>query len=169
MFPTECEHPMDIVDPERRSRIMARIGPMHTQPELRVRRLAHKVGLRFRLHRKDLPGRPDLVLSRFRTVIFVHGCFWHRHSGCKKCYMPRTRVTFWKAKFDSNMARDARDVALLRAAGWRVITIWECETKNLRTMEDRLKAWFHNTRLELPDERPSGIRKRTLGKSPRAW
>ena len=129
---------MDIVDPQRRSQIMARIGPRDTQPELTVRQIAHRLGFRFRLHAKNLPGRPDLVLKRHRTVIFVHGCFWHRHAGCSNSTMPKTRVKFWVAKFDGNVSRDARNIAALRAAGWRVITIWECETESSGVIEQRL-------------------------------
>ena len=129
---------MDIVDPQRRSQIMARIGPRDTQPELTVRKIAHRLGFRFRLHAKNLPGRPDLVLKRHRTVIFVHGCFWHRHAGCANTTMPKTRVKFWEAKFEENVLRDARTVAALRAAGWRVITIWECETERSGVIERRL-------------------------------
>ena len=129
---------MDIVDPQRRSEIMARIRPRDTQPELAVRRVAHRLGFRFRLHAKDLPGRPDLVLKRHRTVIFVHGCFWHRHAGCANATMPKTRVEFWEAKFNDNVSRDARNLATLRAAGWRVITIWECETEGGGVVEQRI-------------------------------
>ena len=129
---------MDIVDPERRSRMMARIGPRHTRPELVVRRLIHRLGFRFRLHRKDLPGCPDLVLPRHRVVIFVHGCFWHRHKGCSNCSTPRTRTGFWTAKFQQNVARDARAVRALRRAGWRVMTIWECETEHPTSVERRV-------------------------------
>jgi DNA mismatch endonuclease (patch repair protein) len=158
---------MDIVDAERRSRMMAGIGPRHTQPELRVRRVAHRLGLRFRLHKKELPGCPDLVFSRFRTVVFVHGCFWHRHSGCRKCYTPKTRVPFWSSKFAGNVARDARDTALLRGAGWRVITIWECETENPRTIQRRLNVLVRRKRLAGAEEERSRTQtsaKRGLGK-----
>ena len=129
---------MDIVDPQRRSQMMARIGPRHTRPELIVRRLLHRLGFRFRLHRSDLPGRPDLVLARHRLVIFVHGCFWHRHEGCLNCTMPKTRAEFWSKKFLENVARDARSTRALRRAGWRVMTIWECETDEPSPLERRL-------------------------------
>ena len=129
---------MDIVDPQRRSQIMARIGSRDTQPEVTVRRIVHRLGFRFRLHARNLPGRPDLVLKRHRTVIFVHGCFWHRHTGCANNTMPKTRVKFWAAKFDGNVSRDATNIAALRAAGWRVITIWECETERSGVIERRL-------------------------------
>lgn len=119
---------MDTVDSQTRSRMMAGIKGRDTQPEMRVRRYLHAAGLRFVLHRKDLPGRPDIVLPRFGTVVFVHGCFWHRHPGCRFATTPRTRPEFWQAKFAGNVARDARNEELLAAAGWRVLTIWECQT-----------------------------------------
>lgn len=132
---------MDIVNARRRSAMMARIGPKDTAPELAVRRLAHKLGFRFRLHRRDLPGRPDLVFSRLHLALFVHGCFWHQHSGCKNCARPKTRVTFWDAKLQGNVARDHRNLAALAALGWRTGVIWECETQDndrLRGILDRM-------------------------------
>src|SRR5687768_10733427 len=100
---------------------MARIGSKHTKPELVVRRAAHAAGLRFRLHRKGLPGRPDLVFPKHKTAVFVHGCFWHRHEGCRRASMPQTRPEFWEAKFRENIERDRRTEKALRALGWRVI------------------------------------------------
>lgn len=129
---------MDIVDSKRRSAMMAAIGPRHTLPELNVRRVAHRMGFRFRLHVKGLPGRPDIVLARHRTVILVHGCFWHRHQGCANAVMPKTRSAFWASKFEQNVARDSRTLAALRALRWRVVVIWECETNDTRTIERRL-------------------------------
>jgi DNA mismatch endonuclease (patch repair protein) len=117
------------VDPAR-SALMRKIKGKNTKPELVVRRALHAMGLRFRLHSPNLPGRPDIVLPRHRVAIFVHGCFWHRHSGCKKSTSPRTRAEFWREKFEQNIARDARNVDGLVAYGWRPIVIWECETKN---------------------------------------
>jgi DNA mismatch endonuclease (patch repair protein) len=108
---------------------MSRVRGKHTKPEWIVRRAAHARGLRFRLHRKDLPAHPDLVFPKYRVALFVHGCFWHRHPGCAKASMPKSRTEFWQDKFDANVARDARSEAELRALGWRVLTIWECETK----------------------------------------
>lgn len=119
---------MDTVDASTRSRMMAGIGPRDTVPELRVRRFLHGAGLRFSLHRRDLPGRPDIVLPRYRTIVFVHGCFWHRHQGCQFATTPATRVDFWRAKFGANVARDQRNEALLTASGWQVLTVWECRT-----------------------------------------
>ena len=128
----------DIVGRDRRSRMMSRIRGRDTQPEIMVRRVAHGLGFRFRLHRRDLPGRPDLVLPRHRAVVFVHGCFWHRHKGCRYAYEPKSRVRFWTAKFRENVARDGRNEAALRALGWRVLVIWECETRRRDVVERRL-------------------------------
>jgi len=103
-----------------------------------VRRLAHSLGLRFRLHKAELPGRPDLAFPRFKTVVFVHGCFWHRHTGCKKATSPKSRVDYWEKKFHANIARDARNAADLKRLGWRVLTVWECETKNPELLRKKL-------------------------------
>lgn len=119
----------DTITKERRSWNMSRIRDRDTGPELRLRSLLHRAGFRFRLHAKKLPGRPDIVLPRYRTAIFVHGCFWHRHSGCRNATTPSTRVEFWQEKFDSNVRRDSRNRADLEAAGWTVMTVWECELK----------------------------------------
>lgn len=119
-----------------RSDLMRRVGLKDTAPELAVRRIAHAMGLRFRLHRRDLPGTPDLVFPRHRTAMFVHGCFWHRHQGCRRCTAPKTRPEFWSAKFAANIVRDARKAAELELEGWRVLTIWECEA----TKSDRVRA-----------------------------
>ncbi len=130
----------DIVDKDRRSELMARIRGRDTAPELAVRRIAHRMGLRFRLQRKDLPGRPDLVLPKHRLAVFVHGCFWHRHEGCRYASTPKSRVAFWTEKFEANVVRDARQEAALRALGWRVLVIWQCETRDEAVIERRLAA-----------------------------
>lgn len=117
----------DIVDRVTRSRMMAGIRGANTAPERRVRSFLHRAGLRFRVHGRRLPGRPDVVLGRWRTVVLVHGCFWHRHAGCRFAYTPKTNREFWRAKFDENLGRDRRNIAALRKLGWRVIVIWECE------------------------------------------
>jgi DNA mismatch endonuclease (patch repair protein) len=119
----------DTLTSARRSWNMSRIGGRNTAPELRLRSLLHRAGFRFRLHAKQLPGRPDVVLPVYRTAIFVHGCFWHRHSGCRNCSTPSTRREFWQEKFDGNTSRDARNRAALEEAGWVVRVIWECELK----------------------------------------
>lgn len=127
----------DRISREHRSWNMSRIRGTNTKPELIVRSLLHRMGYRFSLHRKDLPGKPDIILPKYRTVIFVHGCFWHRHNGCRFTTTPATRPEFWRNKFAQNVARDLRDSALLRAKRWRVFTIWECESDNLEVL-DRL-------------------------------
>lgn len=107
-------------------------------PEMRVRRAAHALGFRFRLHRKDLPGTPDLVFPKKRLALFVHGCFWHRHPGCRKASLPKSRPEYWHSKFSTNVERDQRVRAELEARGWNVATIWECETKNEVALRDTL-------------------------------
>ena len=121
---------VDRLTAERRSWLMSRVLSRNTTPELRVRKAAYALGLRFRLHRKDLPGRPDLVFPGRRTILFVHGCFWHRHPGCRKTSVPSTRSDYWAEKFLLNTERDIRVASELRKLGWRVVIIWECETKN---------------------------------------
>jgi DNA mismatch endonuclease (patch repair protein) len=123
---------------------MSRVKSKNTSPEMRVRREAHALGLRFRLHRGDLPGKPDIVFPRLRTALFVHGCFWHRHPGCPKASSPKTSADFWHRKFAANVDRDARVARELEALGWTVVTVWECETKKpeqlrtlLRLVKDR--------------------------------
>ncbi|MQW55260.1 very short patch repair endonuclease [Sinorhizobium meliloti] len=130
---------MDIVSPARRSQIMARIAGKGTKPEVAVRRIAHGLGYRFRLHRRDLPGSPDLVFPSRRLALFVHGCFWHRHPGCRLAYNPKSNVDFWQAKFKGNLARDARALEELEGLGWRVAMIWECETRDFDSLCVRLK------------------------------
>jgi len=122
--------------------MMAGIQGRDTVPEMVVRRTAHRLGFRFRLYRKDLPGRPDLVFPRYRVVVLVHGCFWHRHEGCRYAYTPRSRVEFWTEKFRQNVARDRRTDDALRSLGWRVLVIWECETRDDAVVADRLKRFL---------------------------
>ena len=119
----------DRISPEHRSWNMSRIRGKDTGPELCLRSLLHRAGFRYRLHDTTLPGKPDLVFPRYRTVIFVHGCYWHRHSGCKYAATPRTRTDFWLAKFQGTVERDRRTAEALTQRGWRVITVWECELK----------------------------------------
>ncbi|MBK8060030.1 MAG: DNA mismatch endonuclease Vsr [Gemmatimonadetes bacterium] len=116
----------DIVDRATRSRMMAGIGGKDTAPELTVRRFLHREGFRFRLHRRDLPGRPDVVLARYRVAVLVHGCFWHRHSSCRYATTPSSNREFWHAKFAQNVARDRRNLRELRRLGWTPIVVWEC-------------------------------------------
>lgn len=140
---------MDIVDPARRSRMMATIRGKDTKPEMLVRRFLHAHGFRFRLHRTDLPGKPDIVLPRLRTCIFVHGCFWHRHAGCRYAVLPKTRPEFWAAKLEGNVARDRNAVLALRHAGWQVIVVWECE---LRRPETALPELLQTLEASAPNE-----------------
>lgn len=131
---------MDHLTPERRSANMAKVRGKHTAPEMTVRRLAHRLGLRFRLHRKDLPGKPDLVFPGRRLAVFVHGCFWHRHHGCKRATMPATREAFWRAKFDATVERDRDNLDELQRLGWKTLVLWECELKGEAEVARRLSA-----------------------------
>jgi DNA mismatch endonuclease, patch repair protein len=121
---------MDRLTPEQRSRNMSRVRGKNTGPERKVRSMLHRMGYRFRLHRKDLPGKPDVVLSKYKTVVFVHGCFWHRCPKCSAATLPKTRKAFWKKKLEGNADRDRRNVRDLKKMGWKVITVWECELKD---------------------------------------
>lgn len=129
---------MDTLTKERRSWNMAQIRGKDTKPELIVRSVLHRLGARFRLHRKDLPGRPDIVLPRYGLVVFVHGCFWHRHQGCKYAYTPKSRVENWKNKFRQNVSRDRRTRRELEKVGWEVVVVWECETRQIDSLVARL-------------------------------
>ncbi len=131
---------VDRLNVAQRSAAMSKIARKNTRPELVVRRAAHALGLRFRLHRRDLPGTPDLVFPRLRKALFVHGCFWHRHEGCRLAYNPRSNREFWEAKFARNVARDARVLTELREAGWDAEVIWECETRQPDMLPSKLKA-----------------------------
>lgn len=125
---------MDTISSEQRSWNMSRIRDRDTLPEKRVRSLLHRLGFRYSLHRKDLPGKPDIVLPARRAVVFVHGCFWHQHTGCRNSTMPSTRRAFWETKLNGNVARDVRIGEELRSLGWTVMTVWECELSD----EDRV-------------------------------
>jgi len=135
---------MDRLSREQRSRNMARIRSRDTRPELVVRRLVHSMGFRFRLHRQDLPGRPDLVFPSRRKVIFVHGCFWHRHSCRRGKSLPTTRVEFWTRKFEANRQRDDKVRRELRRDGWEVLVVWECQatSSNLQRLANRIRRFL---------------------------
>jgi DNA mismatch endonuclease, patch repair protein len=126
---------IDHVSRQRRSAIMSAVRGKDTTPERLVRSAAHKLGLRFRLHGRSLPGRPDMVLPKWRTVVFVNGCFWHSHLGCKKAEVPKSNVRFWKRKLKENASRDAASYARLAELGWRVVIIWQCELGRPGTLE----------------------------------
>jgi DNA mismatch endonuclease (patch repair protein) len=128
---------MDVVDAVTRSRMMSRIKSKNTRPEMTVRKYLHAAGFRYRLHAHHLPGSPDLILPKYGTAIFVHGCFWHRHQGCRYATTPASNAEHWKRKFAANTERDARKERMLHAAGWRVIVVWECELR--RAPEERLR------------------------------
>lgn len=135
----------DIVDAKTRSRMMSGIKFKNTKPEIMVRKALSSQGYRYRLHRKDLPGVPDIAMSRRKIAIFAHGCFWHMHQGCRLAKMPSTRPEFWKAKLGRNSERDADAVATLSALGWRVLIVWECSTKSLKlqaALPEKLRAWI---------------------------
>lgn len=121
---------VDTLTPAQRSERMSRIRSRDTKPEIALRKALHRLGFRFRVHRTGLPGKPDMVLAKYRTVIFVHGCFWHRHPGCKVATTPKSNTEFWTDKFSRNVTRDMRVTKQLEDEGWRVITVWECEVDN---------------------------------------
>jgi DNA mismatch endonuclease (patch repair protein) len=127
---------------QARSAIMRAIRSKNTEPELCVRRVAHSLGYRFRLHRDSLPGKPDLVFPGRRKVVFVHGCFWHQHQGCRDGHMPRSNLGYWRPKLTRNTARDAEWLAAIRKCGWRVLVVWECEIKNERRLAARLRRFL---------------------------
>lgn len=129
------------VAPETRRRMLAVRG-RDTAPELRVRRLLHAMGYRFRLHRKDLPGTPDVVLPRHRKIVFVHGCFWHGHEECKRATLPVNNASTWMAKIEGNRRRDQRNLDALSALGWDVLVVWECEVRDAPRLEERLRAFL---------------------------
>jgi DNA mismatch endonuclease, patch repair protein len=137
---------VDVLSRADRSLLMGRVRARDTRPERTVRCALHALGFRFRLHRRDLPGTPDIVLPRFSTVILVHGCFWHRHPGCQKATTPSTRTKFWAAKFQSNVARDRSVHRKLTRLGWSVITIWECQTRHQAELANLLSKNLNQRR-----------------------
>lgn len=132
----------DILTTNQRSSLMAHIQGKNTKPELIVRRIVHALGYRFRLHRRDLPGSPDLVFPRLHKIIFVHGCFWHRHAECRYAYSPKSNTVFWEAKFLANVTRDRAALSKLQRLGWSVLVIWECETANHSVLTSRLSSFL---------------------------
>ncbi|WP_310621273.1 very short patch repair endonuclease [Flexibacterium corallicola] len=135
--------------PVNRSELMSRIGSRDTAPELVVRRSLHAIGYRYRLHVRTLPGTPDVVLPRYKAVIFVHGCFWHCHPGCRHFRLPKSNRGFWKEKLNRNVERDREQVAQLRRMGWRVLTVWECATREnpIEKLVDNISQWLHSTNV----------------------
>lgn len=145
---------MGVAQGEARSRIMRAIRSKNTAPELAVRRLLHAAGYRFRLHRSDLPGKPDIVLSKHKAVIFVHGCFWHQHPNpvCRNAQIPRSNTAYWSPKLARNVARDREAAERLESLGWRILTVWECETKQTG-LEERLRAFLGASTSSCPATR----------------
>lgn len=133
---------MDKVTIEQRSRNMAAVHGKNTSPELRVRRVLHSMGFRFRLNRKDLPGKPDIVLPKYQLCIFVHGCFWHGHEGCSRSKRPATNKEFWNKKINGNMERDKYNIKKLEEEGWKTLTLWTCEIKDQQTLKNTLISFL---------------------------
>jgi DNA mismatch endonuclease, patch repair protein len=124
---------------------MSRVRTRNTSPELIVRKVAHAHGFRFRLHRRDLAGTPDIVFPKYRSLIFVNGCFWHRHPGCRRASTPSTRTSYWLARFDRNVRRDAIVQRRLKSEGWRVLVLWECQTRDVPTLKRRIVKFLYGT------------------------
>jgi len=125
---------------------MARVKNRDTNPEIIVRKLLHRKGYRFRVQRNDLPGKPDIVLHKYRAAVFVHGCFWHGHSGCSRAARPKSNVEFWNHKLDKNMERDRRVCEQLRSLGWHILVVWQCQTANCETLEPLIDSFFNSIR-----------------------
>lgn len=135
---------MDIMPAEKRSNIMRKIRSTNTKPELIVRRLLFSMGYRYRLHTKELPGKPDIVFPRQRKAIFVHGCFWHHHAGCVHGKMPKSRHDYWRLKLQKNIERDKNNQIKLKEAGWEILTVWECTLNDLDDLSDRLNKFLND-------------------------
>jgi DNA mismatch endonuclease, patch repair protein len=133
---------VDSLASEERSEIMARVRSKNSRPELFVRKLVYALGYRYRLHQRDLPGSPDLVFRPRQRVIFVHGCFWHRHAKCALARMPKSRVDFWSEKLEGNRRRDERNKRALAREGWRVLTIWECQVRDASRLEAKIRRFL---------------------------
>nr|WP_282966331.1 very short patch repair endonuclease [Burkholderia vietnamiensis] len=135
---------VDNLTPQQRRKTMQQVRSTNTSPELLVRRTLHRMGYRFRLHRKDLPGCPDIVFPGRKKLIFVHGCFWHRHAGCAHASMPSSRLEYWESKFERTVVRDAQALQKLHDTGWRTLVIWTCELRDRGELERRLSAFLED-------------------------
>ncbi len=133
---------MDKISKERRSSNMRAVRSRNTRPEIRVRQIAHGLGYRFRLHRRELPGKPDIAFPVRQKAVFVHGCFWHQHKGCRRATVPQSNPGFWRTKFARNVARDAEQLAAIRKRGWRALVVWECEIKDEKRLTARLRRFL---------------------------
>lgn len=141
-----------------RSEMMSRIGSRNTKPEMVVRKRLHAAGFRYRLHARNLPGSPDIVLPKYRSVILVHGCFWHAHKGCRNFRLPKSNTDFWREKLVRNAERDTRQLKELQDAGWRTLVVWECATRDFSTKKlvETIAAWLHQEVqiVQIPDKQP---------------
>ena len=135
---------MDVFSKEKRSQIMSSVSGKNTKPEIAVRSLLHNMGYRFRLHRKDLPGKPDITLPKHKKVIFVHGCFWHGHADCLRSKRPTSNKKFWREKLDKNIERDKLTVNALKQLGWDVLTVWTCEVKDTNNLKIKLLSFLES-------------------------
>ncbi|HDK8955724.1 TPA: DNA mismatch endonuclease Vsr [Acinetobacter baumannii] len=156
---------VDIVDSATRSRMMSNIKGRNTKPELLIRSLLHEQGFRFRIHRKDLPGKPDIVLPKYKAIIFIHGCFWHGHQNCRLFKLPASRTEFWEAKISKNQENDLKAKELLLNSGWRICTIWECAVRRSKkdpvALMDILTTWLLGSELLLEIDKPMIMHKQT--------
>lgn len=143
---------VDTLTPEERSERMSRVRARDTKPEMKLRRLIHGMGFRYLLHRRDLPGKPDLVFPGRRSIIFMHGCFWHRHEGCGLARLPKSKRAFWSAKLEANKERDQKNISTLEAAGWRVLVIWECQLRDEGGVREVVKEFLTNYKRENNNE-----------------
>lgn len=139
---------MDSISPSRRSDNMSRIKSSNTQPEMQVRRFLHRLGYRYALHKRDLPGVPDLVFPSRKKVVFIHGCFWHQHKGCVDGRIPKSRISYWKLKLQRNVERDRRNISKLRRDGWKVMLVWECGVNKADTISKRLIRFLGEPRTK---------------------
>lgn len=139
--------------------IMRAVRTRHTEPEMRVRRIAHRLGYRFRLHRSDLPGKPDLAFPVQRKLIFVHGCFWHQHQGCRRGSAPQSNVAFWRPKLARNRSRDAEQMAAVKRRGWRALVIWECQTNDEKRLAARLSRFLLDDAIRKKSAKTGCLRK----------
>jgi DNA mismatch endonuclease (patch repair protein) len=133
---------MDTLTPAERSERMSRVRSVDTKPEMTVRRLVHRMGFRYRLHNRKLPGNPDLVFARLGKIIFVHGCFWHRHGTCKNTRWPKSKLDFWKPKLEQNQRRDLASQKALRKAGWKLLIVWECQLKDQDKLAEKINRFL---------------------------
>ena len=132
----------DHISKAQRSANMRAVRSRNTEPEVRVRKVVRSLGYRFRLHRRDLPGKPDIAFTDLHKAVYVHGCFWHQHSGCRRATMPQTNRAFWRKKLKRNAVRDSKQLAAIRKRGWRALVVWECETKDEKRLVARLKRFL---------------------------